>query len=150
MKFTKGAIEVFVENEAGSDQKNCFDEQTLEYIKTVTVSRKYPYPYGFLPQTTSGDGDNLDCFIITKRVLKSQEEVTVEPVGLMEQFEDGVADPKLLTIFPDEGLAITQETRVELTDFVVHAFDHKRTKEIRVGGFYGKKEAEELIKDSLL
>ncbi len=57
-------IEVFIENEAGFDQKNLYNEKTWEYNKTVPVSRKYPFPYGFILNTTSGDGDNLDCFII--------------------------------------------------------------------------------------
>lgn len=60
-------MKVFIENEAGSNQKNIYDEKTLEYKKTVTISRKYPYPYGFIIDTTSGDGDNLDVFIITEK-----------------------------------------------------------------------------------
>ena len=60
-------MKVFIENESGTDQKNVYNEKTLEYKKTVTVSRKYPFPYGFILDTTSGDGDNLDCFIITEK-----------------------------------------------------------------------------------
>lgn len=80
-------MKVFIENEAGSNQKNFYNEKTLEYKKTVTVSRKYPYPYGFILDTTSGDGDNLDCFIITDKELRSGQVVECEPVGLMEQIE---------------------------------------------------------------
>ena len=64
-------MKVFIENEAGSNQKNLYNEKTLEYRKTVGVSRKYPYPYGFILETTSGDGDNLDCFILTEKKLKT-------------------------------------------------------------------------------
>jgi hypothetical protein len=35
-------MKVFVENEAGTDQKNIYNEKTLKYIKTVTVSRNTP------------------------------------------------------------------------------------------------------------
>ncbi len=80
-------MKVFIENEAGSDQKNLYNEKTLEYRKTVTVSRKYPYPYGFILDTSSGDGDNLDCFIITDKALKSGQIIECEPIGLMEQLE---------------------------------------------------------------
>ena len=80
-------MKVFIENEAGSDQKNLYNEKTLEYKKTVTVSRKYPYPYGFILDTTSGDGDNLDCFIITERKVKTGQIIECEPIGLMEQIE---------------------------------------------------------------
>ena len=54
-------IKVFIQNEAGSDQKHLHDEKTLEYKHTVRVSRSYPFPYGFILDTTSEDGDNLDC-----------------------------------------------------------------------------------------
>src|SRR3989344_1377201 len=80
-------MKVFIENEAGSDQKNLYNEKTLDYKKTVTVSRKYPSPYGFILNTTSGDGDNVDAFIITDQPLKSGKIVECEPVGLMEQME---------------------------------------------------------------
>ncbi len=65
-------MKVFIENEAGSDQKNVYNEKTLEYRETFTVSRKYPFPYGFILKTTSGDGDNLDCFVITEQKLKKR------------------------------------------------------------------------------
>lgn len=143
-------IEVFVENEGGSTDKNCFNEQTLEYIKTVTISRPYPYPYGLIPDTKSGDGDNLDCFVITGRPLKSRERVTVEPVEMMEQFEDGEEDHKILAVFPDEEIKVTDEVKAKIADFVTNAFKHLKGKQLQVGNFYGKEEAEKLIRDSKL
>jgi len=80
-------MKVFIENEAGSNQKNLYNEKTLEYRQTVTVSRRYPYPYGFIMETTSGDGDNVDVFVLTDQPLKSGQMIECEPVGLMEQME---------------------------------------------------------------
>src|SRR3989338_6852639 len=80
-------MKVFIENDADSNQKNIYNEKSLEYKKTVKVSRKYPYPYGFILDTTSGDGDNVDAFIITDKPLKSGQIVECEHVGLMEQME---------------------------------------------------------------
>ncbi len=64
-------MKVFVESEAGSNQKKLYDEKTLAYKRTMSVSRAYPYPYGFILDTTNVDGDNLDCFIITDTRLES-------------------------------------------------------------------------------
>ena len=80
---TANNMKVFIENEPGSNQKNLYNEKTLEYKKTVTVSRKYPFPYGFILSTTSGDGDNLDCFIITVQKLQTGQTVECEPIGIM-------------------------------------------------------------------
>jgi len=57
-------MKVFIENEAGTNLKNIFNEDTLDFRKTVQVSAEYPFPYGFILDTKSGDGDNLDCFMI--------------------------------------------------------------------------------------
>ena len=86
-------IKVFIENEAGSNQKNIYNEKTLQYKKTVIVSRKYPYPYGFILNTTSGDGDNADCFILTDKKLKIGEIVERRPIAMMEQIESCSTKP---------------------------------------------------------
>ena len=42
--MTTNNISVFIENEAGKNIKNYSNEKTLDYIKSIEVSRKYPYP----------------------------------------------------------------------------------------------------------
>jgi inorganic pyrophosphatase len=54
-------FKVFIENEQGSDRKNHHDEKTLTLLRSETVSRAYPYPYGFIIGTANADGDCLDC-----------------------------------------------------------------------------------------
>lgn len=137
-------MKVFIENEAGSDQKNIFNEKTLEYKKTYQVSRVYPFPYGFIPDTTSGDGDNLDCFILTNKPLKTGTTVDAESIGLMEQVEDGKEDHKILAALPDEFSEITEAIKLQLKDFCEHVFDHIEGKKIEVGRFLGKDDADAL------
>lgn len=138
-------MKVFIENEAGSDQKNIFNETTLEYKKTYTVSRQYPFPYGFIPATTSGDGDCLDCFILTDKPLKSGTTVEAEPIGLMEQVEDGEEDHKILAVLVGEHFELADEIKAKLEDFTQHVFDHKEGKDMQVGNFYGRDKAVELL-----
>lgn len=138
-------MKVFIENEAGSNQKNLYNEKTLEYRKTVEVSRKYPYPYGFVLKTTSGDGDNLDCFVLTNKELKTGLIVECEPIGLMEQFEDGKEDHNILAILKGEDTKVNFEVKEKLKEFVSHVFDHRKGKVVRAGNFHGKEKAEEYI-----
>ncbi len=58
-------LKVYIQNEAGSNLKHYHNEKTLILKRTVEVSRPYPFPYGFILDTTSADGLNLDCFVIT-------------------------------------------------------------------------------------
>jgi len=140
-------IKVFIENEAGSNQKNLHDEKTLEYKKTVTVSREYPYPYGFIPDTTSGDGDNLDCFILTDKKLKTGDIVECEPIGIMIQKEDGKEDNNILAVLKDEQAEVDEQVKSKLKEFVSHVFDHLEGKKIEVGDFLGKEDAMKTIQE---
>jgi hypothetical protein len=63
-------LRVFLENEAGSLTKNLHDERALTHTGGMQVSRPYPFPYGFLLDTTNEDGDNLDCFVLTRADLR--------------------------------------------------------------------------------
>lgn len=141
-------MKVFIENLAGSDQKNLYNEKTLEYLKTITVSRKYPYPYGFILDTTSGDGDNLDCFILTKQDFKTGQIVECEPIGIMEQFENEQPDHNILATLVGEETVLTDEIKQNLTEFVSHVFDHRPGKVVRVGNFLDKESALAEIKKS--
>ncbi len=142
-------MKVFIENEAGTDQKNLYNEKTLEYKKTVTVSRGYPFPYGFILGTTSGDGDNLDCFIITEKKFKTGEIVECEPIGIMEQIEDNKEDHNILAKLVSEEASVSEKVKEDLTEFVSHVFDHRVGKVVKVGRFLNKEAAEEYINKCL-
>lgn len=142
-------MKVFLENEAGFNQKNLYNEKTLEYKKTVTVSRKYPFPYGFILGTTSGDGDNLDCFVLTGQKLKTGQIVECEPIGIMEQIEDGKEDHNILARLSEEDAEVDDKDIEELTEFISHVFDHRAGKVVKVGRFLGKEEAEKYIMQCL-
>ena len=144
-------MKVFIENEAGLDQKNLYNEKTLEYKKTYTVSKKYPYPYGFILDTTSGDGDNVDAFIITNIKLKSGQIIECEPIGLMEQIElsldseniekEEIDHNVLMVVKGETSGIIDDEIKNTLTDFVLHVFDHIQLNKNKVGNFLGKEAA---------
>ena len=138
-------VTVFVQNEAGSDRKNYHDEKTLECKSTKQVSRPYPYPYGFIIGTTAGDGGNLDCFVITSQPLRTGQALECEPIGLMEQIEDGEEDHNVLAIPVGETLRITPEIERILTEFVMNVFAHVEGKQMRVGRFLNAQEAEAYI-----
>ena len=139
-------ITVFIQNEAGSDQKHLHDEQTLEYKRTVTVSRPYPFPYGFILNTTSEDGDNLDCFVITDQPLKTGNLVECEPIALLEQIEDGEEDHNVLAALPGEAPEIDPAMMDTFRQFISHVFDHIPGKEIALGRLLPREVAEAQIR----
>ena len=140
MKFN-----VFIQIEAGSNQRHFHNEKTLEWKGTVEVSRRYPFPYGFVIGTTSADGGNLDCFVITKKPLQAGQIVECEAIGLMEQFEDKELDHKVLARLLSDEIEIDSNVRETLTEFTYRLFEHFEGTQVRVGKFLEGEHAEALI-----
>jgi inorganic pyrophosphatase len=128
-------VRVFIQNEAGSFIKHSHDEKTLQLKSEAQVSRAYPFPYGFILETTAADGDNVDCFILTKIELRTGQIIECEPIALMEQFEDGQIDHNVLAVLPGEDPKLTSEVKQTLCEFVSHVFDHIPGKKIQTGEF---------------
>jgi inorganic pyrophosphatase len=141
-------IKVFIENEGHSNRKNIFEEKTLKYIETTTVTGEYPYPYGFILNTTGGDGDNVDCFVLTDKPLKSAQIVDCTPIGLMEQTESSWERPgeqeedhTILATLLGETAVIDDAFKASMREFVLHIFDHIPGKRTTVGNFLDKEAA---------
>ena len=138
-------MKVLIENEAGSKIKHLYDEHTFKLRSTREVARAYPYPYGFIIGTQSGDGMCLDCFLLTKKGIPSGEIVEAEPIGLFEQIEDDQEDHNILAVQRGERFDLTIDVQKELTDFVLNVFADVSGKRITVGRFLGREAALSLI-----
>lgn len=141
-------MQVFIENEAESSIKNIFNEKTLEYVTSRKVSAPYPFPYGFLPNTTSGDGDNVDCFVITDTPLESKQMVEIEVLGLLKVHEDDEVDHKVIARLKGESQAFTRAHRDKIEDFIHKVFAHIPGKKMEIGRLLDSKEAIDFIEKS--
>ncbi len=128
-------IAVFIENPAGQSLKYHFDEGRGVLLGVSAVSRPYPYPYGFVLNAPAADGDNLDCFVLTRRALQPGEVVECEVLGLMEQWEDGAVDHNIIARPCGETEELSAAIQATLADFVSHVFEHIPSKVVRAGQF---------------
>jgi inorganic pyrophosphatase len=142
------SMKVLIENEAGSQTKHLYDEQTFVLKSTRIVQRAYPFPYGFIIGTQSGDGMCLDCFLLTRAVIRSGELLDAEPIGMFEQIEDDQEDHNILVTRPGELFELTVDVQNTLTDFVLNVFADVPGKSIRVGRFLGKEATLSLVASS--
>ncbi|MEK7637487.1 MAG: inorganic diphosphatase [Patescibacteria group bacterium] len=138
-------MNVFIENPAGTNIKNIYNEKTFEFIKSRPYSRTTPFAYGFIIGTKSGDGDALDCFVITDQPLKSSQRVACEPLAMLEYFEDDELDHKILMRIEDEQHKLHQPELEQIEDFLLHVFDHLPEKRVRIGKVQGTDKAHKLI-----
>lgn len=138
-------LKVFIQNEADSFVKHIHNEKTFVLKGTVRISRAYPFPYGFILDTTAADGLNVDCFVLTRKRLRTGQVVDCDAIGLMEQIEDGTEDHNVLAVIPGEDQQLNGEWMQTLTDFVNHVFDHVEGKLIHAGYFRGREAALEHV-----
>ena len=142
-------MKVLIENEAGSLIKYRYDECTFKLMATRRVQRAYPFPYGFIVGTRSGDGMCLDCFLLTQKALSSGEMIEAEPIGMFEQVEDGKEDHNILAVQAGDEFEVDLAVQDALRDFVMNVFGDVPGKSMTVGRFLGKDAALALIARSL-
>ncbi|UCG24091.1 MAG: inorganic diphosphatase [Chloroflexota bacterium] len=139
-------IQVFIQVEAGSRERNLYDEKTLEHKGTRRTLLPYPYPYGFIVGTTAADGDNVDCYVITEDHLKAGTIVECVPVGLLEQEEDGEADHKVLAAVPGQAVTLNQELLDVFRVFIYSVFAQFPGMSVRVGRILPEEQAWRFIR----
>jgi inorganic pyrophosphatase len=140
-------IKMLVQVEAGSRDKNLYDEKTLEYKGESRSSLPYPYPYGFVIGTNAADGDNVDCYLITHEKIKRGSILECEPIGLLEQIEDRQIDHKILAVLPGQSVEIGPELLEELRDFIYAVFTQFPEVSIRIGRLLPREAALNHIQD---
>jgi inorganic pyrophosphatase len=138
-------IKVFVQSEAGSRENSAYNEKTLEFKRIRLVSHPYPYPYGFILNTTADDGDNLDCYIITSDPLKTGTIVECEPIGLLEQHEGDEIDHKILARLPGQDVETGPELLQQLQSFIQAIFAAHPEIHVTVGPMLSRNAALDFI-----
>ena len=77
----------------------------------------YPVNYGYIPNTISGDGEELDCYILG--IFEPIEEFTGKCVAIIHRINDN--DDKLIIVPKDRNFS-NEEIRV-LTEFQERFFE---------------------------
>ncbi|HET9717369.1 MAG TPA: inorganic diphosphatase [Pseudolabrys sp.] len=139
-------MQVFIENEAGSRRKNVYDERTMRRLRTIDVSASYPYPYGFVIGTISGDYDAVDCFVLTTEPLTAGTTVECDAIALLEQIEDGEIDHKVLAAPIGEVTVIDETVIAALKTFISSVFAHVPGKRMEIGRLLGRDSAEDYLR----
>lgn len=78
----------------------------------------YPVNYGFVPNTVSGDGEELDCYLLG--VFDPVEEYTGKCIAIIHRTNDN--DDKL--IIAPEGKEYSDEAIEALVEFQEQYFEH--------------------------
>jgi inorganic pyrophosphatase len=98
-----GVINVLIEIPGGSKNKYEFDKELNAFAldRVLYSSVKYPYDYGFIPNTLADDGDPLDGMVMMDEPTFPGCIIAARPIGYLEMIDGGDRDEKILCV-PDK------------------------------------------------
>ena len=95
------SINVLIEVPIGGEPvKYEFDKKSgaIFVDRILHTPMRYPCNYGFIPQTLCGDGDPLDCLVMTRWTLMPGTVTAARPVGVLFLEDEAGGDEKILAV----------------------------------------------------
>lgn len=141
-------IDVMIEVGRGQRVKRCMDAAGI-VTGVRTALEPYPYSYGFVLGTVDGEGDGIDCWVISRETHAPGATIRCEPFGLLEFHEGSELDHKVLaTPIGNPWLGDTSALRDELEAYTRLLFSAYPEVSIRIGRILPAREADSLIASS--
>ena len=106
---SQGVVNLLVEIPAGSRNKYTYfaDAGVMALERVLHASIRYPFDYGFVPNTKAADGSALDAMVITAEPTFAGCLIRARPIGLLDLHDNGIYDGKLLCVpmaDPDQSM----------------------------------------------
>ncbi len=153
----KDKLNAIIEVPKGSRVKYELDKKTglIKFDRVLYSPMHYPANYGFVPQTLWEDGDPLDVLVIAHEPLVPGTLVEVRPIGVLEMNDSGEDDAKVLSVPIEDPRFVNTKDISDLEPHSLEEIKHffkvykdLQNKEVRVGEWGGKEEAEKVINKS--
>ena len=96
----KGIVNLVVEIPAGSRNKYeyCSQAGIMALDRILHSSVRYPFDYGFIPNTLAEDGAPLDAMVIMDEPTFAGCLIKARPIGVLDMHDCGHYDGKLLCV----------------------------------------------------
>ena len=94
------------------------------------TSMRYPCNYGFIPHTTSDDGDPVDVLVVTRNSVIPGAVVRARPIGVLVMEDEAGEDEKILSVPVDalhpyySNVSSYRALPKILLDQISHFFEH--------------------------
>jgi inorganic pyrophosphatase len=105
--MTDVLVDVLVEIPRGSQNKYEYDfrRKIIRLDRILYSSVHYPADYGFIEDTTAGDGDHLDALVLADQPTFPGCLVRARPVAVLHMRDDKGPDEKILCACADDPRA---------------------------------------------
>lgn len=74
------------------------DGEYLTAVRALNPIFRYPFSYGYIPQTLAEDGDGLDVIVVTPEPLAHLSVIEVRVLGYVPTIDNGQVDTKIIAI----------------------------------------------------
>ena len=156
-------INVVVDIPRGSSNKYEYSEEG-GYTKLDRVLYSpmfYPFEYGFIPQTTSEDGDSLDVVLFITYPTFSGCVIKARPIGVLLMRDEAGVDNKIIAVPLDKvdprfkeiqtvndlSEHLKKEVGLFFSDY--KKLEKEKYKFVRVEGWQGPEKAKEIIEKAI-
>jgi inorganic pyrophosphatase len=155
-------VDVIIEISKGGHIKYEYDKEKKMLIcdRILHTPMKYPFNYGFVPNTLSEDGDPLDVVVLMDDELIPGCTIRCKILGYLDTKDDAGNDPKII-VCPIDNVDPTWKDvndlfsgRINLHSFkkIKYFFKHYKdleNKNVNVGDFLNSNEAINIYNESL-
>ena len=95
-----GLVNLVVEIPAGSRNKYeyCANSGVMALDRVLHSSVRYPFDYGFIPNTLAEDGAPLDAMVIMEEPTFAGCLIKARPIGVLDMNDSGAYDGKILCV----------------------------------------------------
>ncbi|MDP3935360.1 MAG: inorganic diphosphatase [Candidatus Giovannonibacteria bacterium] len=93
-------VNVFIEIPQGVSVKYELDKEsgTVFVDRFLYTEMEYPFNYGFVPKTLSGDGDPIDVLVLSSKPVAVGVVIPSKPIGVLEMEDEAGEDTKVIAV----------------------------------------------------
>ncbi len=154
-------VNVFIEIPQGSSVKYELDKESgvIMVDRFNFTAMFYPFNYGFIPGTSSEDGDPADVLVISSYPVQPGTVIPSRPIGMLEMEDEAGIDTKIIavpTLKVDPFFSkinnindLDEMTKQKIQHFFNHYKELEPKKWVKTKNFLGKEKAYENIKKSI-
>ncbi len=169
MDFSKLRVDVaklpevyaFIEIPKDSMVKYEIDEKTgfLMADRFLYTAMKFPFNYGFIPETKGEDGDPVDILVLASEAVIAGAVIKCKLIGMLEMKDEEGTDTKIIAvpvkkIDPLYGVyEDISDIPTAVLDRIKHFFDHYKelepSKWVKTEKFLPREQAIEVVKKAI-
>jgi len=155
------AVKAIIEVPYGSNVKYELDKDSgaIEVDRVMYSAMFYPANYGFVANTLSDDGDPADILVISEYPLYPGCYIKSRLIGVLMMEDESGIDEKLIAV-PADKIDPTYSAIRDIDDLPEHTLNKIKNffetykmlepnKWVKVTGFKGKKEAQEILSKAI-